>query len=186
VSVNGKPAYVYYISPQQINALAPADLPINGPVPVEVNNNGRKTIYNVVLQTHVSPAIFQVPVGKTVYAAATSADGTLLVPAGAVPGAVTRAAKPGETISLYATGLGATNPEYGDGVIPPQPLALKVTPRVVIGRSAARVVYAGLVSPGLYQVNAVVPDVAAAGEYPVLIGTEGLASLASVVIPVAP
>ena len=48
VLVNGKPAYVYYISPTQINALAPEDATI-GSVPIEIDNNGRHSLFEVTL-----------------------------------------------------------------------------------------------------------------------------------------
>lgn len=41
-TVNGKPAYIYYISPAQINILTPPDS-MSGPVPVVVTNNGTLT-----------------------------------------------------------------------------------------------------------------------------------------------
>jgi uncharacterized protein (TIGR03437 family) len=71
----------------------------------------------------------------------------------------TVAAKPGDTILLYGTGFGSTTPASPAGqVTSPAPLANQVT--LWIGGAATTTQYAGLVSPGLYQFNLVVPDVA--------------------------
>jgi hypothetical protein len=56
------------------------------------------------------------------------------------------------------TGLGATNPAVPNGQTFPAPLPLSVTPTVTIGGLNAQVAFAGLISPGLYQVNVVIPS----------------------------
>jgi uncharacterized protein (TIGR03437 family) len=57
VTVDGKPAYVYFISPTQLNVLSPDDA-TQGAVPVQVTTAGR--ISNVVdaIETALSPALF--------------------------------------------------------------------------------------------------------------------------------
>ena len=48
VTVVGKPAYVYFIGPTQLNLLAPADA-TEGAVPVQVmTTQGRSTVVNAV------------------------------------------------------------------------------------------------------------------------------------------
>jgi uncharacterized protein (TIGR03437 family) len=68
-------------------------------------------------------------------------------------------AKPGETIVVYGTGFGATQPSISATAPVPSPLALANLQdlRVRIGGVDAAVAFAGLISPGLYQFNVVVP-----------------------------
>jgi uncharacterized protein (TIGR03437 family) len=76
----------------------------------------------------------------------------------------TRPAKPGETILLYATGLGPTDPAVPPGATfsGAAPTVDQVT--VTIGGVKAPVAFAGLVGAGLYQINATVPNVGAGDE----------------------
>src|SRR5262249_15331032 len=58
VTVNGAPAYVYYISPVQINFLTPTSMPASGQVSIQVNNGPLAgTITNVPALT-IGPALF--------------------------------------------------------------------------------------------------------------------------------
>lgn len=72
-----------------------------------------------------------------------------------------------ETISIFATGLGAVRPAIATGAAaPPIPLSATVAePEVTIGGARAVVSFSGLAPEfaGLYQVNAVIPASAAAG-----------------------
>ena len=84
-------------------------------------------------------------------------------------------AAPGETIVIYATGLGATSPALIPGLVPADAASLVTLPRVTIGGDNATVVSAGSVagSPGLYQISFQVPSTAANGDLPLvlLVGT---------------
>jgi uncharacterized protein (TIGR03437 family) len=82
--------------------------------------------------------------------AALHADYSLVGAPGLLPGVPTQPAKPGETILLYGTGFGPTTPPL------PAPLANPV--QIKIGGIAATVAFAGLVGPGLYQFNVMVPS----------------------------
>ena len=77
------------------------------------------------------------------------------------PNISARPAKPGETIVFYGTGFGKTNPDvpFRMRFTGAAPLAGTTPVRLQIGNSQAQVVYVGLVGNGLYQINAVVPDV---------------------------
>jgi len=170
VLVNGKPAYVYYISPTQINALAPEDATI-GSVPIEIDNNGRRSLFEVTLRRTRAPGLFMMPAPVARLAATTLPDGTLVAPAETFPSVVTRGAKTGEAIAVYATGLGATNPAYPEGRLFDQPLPI-AAPSVTIGGRPAKVLYAGLISPGLYQINVEVPELPA-GEHEIVVSAQG-------------
>jgi uncharacterized protein (TIGR03437 family) len=170
VLVNGKPAYVYYISPTQINALAPEDTMI-GTVPIEIDNNGRRSLFEITVRRTRAPGLFMMPAPVARLAATTLPDGTLVAPPGTFPAATTRGAKAGEAISLYATGLGTTNPAYPEGRLFDQPLPI-TAPTVTIGGRTAKVLYAGLISPGLYQINVEVPELPA-GEHEIVVSAQG-------------
>ncbi|HYM09581.1 MAG TPA: choice-of-anchor D domain-containing protein, partial [Bryobacterales bacterium] len=110
VQVNGKPAAVYFISPAQINALAPSDSTL-GPVNVTVTNpQGTSAAAAATLQVY-SPAFFLFDPQNRRYLAAEHSNGKLLGKPGLFGSAVsTLPAKPGEIISLFGTGFGPTNP----------------------------------------------------------------------------
>ena len=179
VTVNGKPAYIYYISPTQINALSPAD-DSQGPVEVKVTSNGLSSGAVTAQLNALSPAFFTF---DGAYLAATHADNGLLGKAGLFASAptATTPAKPGETIILYGTGFGATNPAITAGQLTDKLASLSVQPVITIGGVEAAVAFAGLVPPyaGLYQFNVVVPDSLANGDQPVVARIGGASSLTS-------
>lgn len=157
VSINGKPAYVYYVSPTQLNVLAPED-PAEGPVPVEVVNILGRSNAVTVQKQRVAPALFTLPAQPRRYVAAIFPDGTIVGKPDLLEGVATRPAKPGDVIALYATGLGPTDPPYPDGQIIRQPALLTNQVSIRIGEAVATVEFAGLVGAGLYQINLKVPD----------------------------
>ncbi|HXA51192.1 MAG TPA: IPT/TIG domain-containing protein, partial [Candidatus Acidoferrum sp.] len=97
-----------------------------------------------------SPAFFTA--GKYVIAA--HADGSLVGTPAISPGATP--AKPGETIAIYGTGFGATNPA-SDGIVVASPANLAATPAVMVGGAAAMITFSGLSAAGLNQINVTLP-----------------------------
>ena len=190
VTINGQNAPVIYVQPDQINLQAP-----------QISGGGRATVIVIAnpgapnelrsdpvtfdVQPY-SPAFFTFN-GKNI--AATSADGSTLiadpsVAAGAAP------AKPGDTVVLYATGLGATNPQVIAGDIPADQAATAAPVTVTVGGAAlpaADVLYAGatpLSIGGLQQIRVRLPASLSEGDVPVLISVGGVQSPAGTVIPV--
>ena len=160
VTVNGKPAPVSYISPTQINFLVPGNA-VAGPAQIEVTNNGLTSATLTATLASSAPAFFTIgsnATTKNLYIAATHADNSLLAPAKLLSGVTSTPATEGETIVLYATGLGATATTAPNGQLVGAPLPLAELPRVTIGGLPAKVDFAGLVAPGLYQVNVVIPS----------------------------
>jgi uncharacterized protein (TIGR03437 family) len=151
-TVNGKSAYIYYISPTQINVLTPPDA-MNGPVQVVVTNNGTATVAFTAQAQSISPSFFVFNGGP--YVAAEHLNGSLIGPATLYPGASTPA-KPGEIIVIYANGFGPTNVPIATGSTT-QGGTLSPLPAVQIGGVAATVQFAGLVAPGEFQFNVVIP-----------------------------
>ena len=161
VTIDGKAAAVAYVSPTQINVLA-ADDTATGLVPVQVKAPAGTTDSALALEQTAAPAFFQFGAPAAVYVAGTHADGSYLAGAALVQqGVVGTPAKPGETIVVYGTGFGATQPAISATVLVPSalPLANVQDLRIRIGGVDAAIAFAGLISPGLYQFNVVVPEV---------------------------
>jgi len=155
VTINGKAAAVEYISPGQLNVQAPQDSAA-GPVQVQVTNASGTATGTATLQQY-APAFFTLP-GK--YAAAVHVDGTLTAPVGFFGGAATsRSAQPGEVVQIYGTGFGPTSPAVTAGQLftGAPPLLDLSQLHIRIGGVPATVQFAGLVVPGEYQINVVVP-----------------------------
>ena len=152
VTLNGVNAFVYYISPQQVNVLAPPNL-APGIVQVQVNNKAGVSAPASVISQSISPTFFTFGAGP--YVTAVHADGSLIGPATLYPGYSTPA-KAGESILLFANGFGPTSSSVVSGS-EAQGGTLATNPGIMIGGLQASVQFAGLISPGLYQFNVVVP-----------------------------
>jgi uncharacterized protein (TIGR03437 family) len=180
VTVNGKPAYVYYISPKQIDILTPADT-ATGPVNVIVTSNGLTSATISATMAAYSPGLFLLKDNKSV--AAIHADGSIVGAATLYTGASTPA-KAGETITLFANGIGPTSPAFPDGQTVSSPLTVVTTPTVTFGGASAQVTYAGLTMAGVYQLNVVVPAATAPGDIPVTVSVGSATSAANTIITV--
>jgi len=182
VSVGGQAAYVDYISPTQINIVAP-DVG-TGNVAVTVKTpNGTSPAVMAVAQT-VQPAFFQ----WGSYTVATHQDYSLAVKNGTLSGLMTVPAAPGDVIILWGTGFGPTNPAAPSGMEVPggttYNTASKVT--VTVGNAPATV-YGAALAPGfaaLYQVAIQIPTTLADGDYPIVATVSGTQSPASTLITV--
>jgi len=160
VTVNSKPAYVNFVSPGQLNVLMPLDATL-GPVPLVVTNNGLVSASTTVQLQSVAPAFF---IFKNNYAAALHSDNVSIVgPTNLFPGSSTPT-KPGETIVLFGTGFGQTNPSIPNGTLVTTASPLPVTPIVTFAGIGAQVTFSGLTAAGLYQINVIVPPTVEDGD----------------------
>ena len=182
VTVNGKPAYVSFISATQVNVLTPLDS-TTGAVAVTINNGTTTSPALTANVQPVSPGFLRFNDG--IHIAAEHADYSLLGPASlSVPGSTFTPAKPGEIILLYGDGFGlpvSTITTGSDAQTGPLP----TLPQVTIGDTMATVQYAGLISPGLYQINVVVPSTAVNGDNQVIATYAGASSPTGAMIPVS-
>jgi uncharacterized protein (TIGR03118 family) len=181
VSVNGQPAFVYFVSPRQINILTPANMAVGGPAQIVVTDNGLTSQTMSVPTSAFGPAFFLLG-GK--YGVAVHADGKIVGPTTLVANNSTPA-KPGETIAFYATGLGNTTPGVANGQVVSQAAPTAVLPTVEIGGAPATVTFGGLVATGLYQVNAVVPASVPDGDNALTVSIAGYTSPGGVFVNVA-
>jgi uncharacterized protein (TIGR03437 family) len=178
VSIGGKAAFVYYISPTQINVQAP-DV-ASGSTSIVVTSGGTASNTATATVADYSPAFFVA--GN--YAIATHADGSLVAPAGTFAGS-TPAAR-GETVTLWGTGFGATTPSVAPGQTAGSSAIAYVNspPSVSIGGVTASV-YGAALNPsalGLYQVTVTVPPSAPSGDQPIVASVGGQSSPASGVL----
>lgn len=187
VLVNGTAAAMYYISPTQISFQVPAG--ISGAASVQVTRDG--LVSNAVNAPAVTnaPGIFPIIVNGINYAAAVFTDGKI---AGdpSVSSAY-RNAKPGDAISLFATGLAPSAAGMEVSVTP----LTGVT--VTVDSVAINPGFAGLVAVGEFQINFTLPQQfanMAAGNYPITISINGVSSPSTinsappgpVVLPIQP
>jgi uncharacterized protein (TIGR03437 family) len=181
VTLNGEKAFVYYISPTQINILTPPDLATGTVQVLAATNAGTSASFAAQAQAE-SPSFFIFGGGP--YVAATHGNGSLLGPASLYPGQTTPA-NPGETIVLYANGFGPTSTPVVSGS-ETQSGSLNPLPVIAIGGTAATVQFAGLISPGLYQFNVVVPASTPAGDNALTATYAGLVTQTGVLVTVGP
>jgi uncharacterized protein (TIGR03437 family) len=191
VTVDNKPAFVYFYcsavtdpacAQDQLNILTPLDT-ATGPVPVVVTSGGVSSPPFTVNMQAVSPSFLLF--GATEYIAATHADYSLIGPTSLYPGLSTPAAS-SETIVLYAVGFGLPSASLVNGASK-QSGSLGVLPVCTLGGNPASLTFAGLNgSPGLYQLNLVVPASATTGDNLVSCTYGGAATPAGALITVQP
>lgn len=182
VTIGGKLAYVFFVSPGQLNVLAP-DVG-TGTMNITVTNSGATSAPIASTSQTVSPAFF-LWVGK--YTVATRQDFTWAVANGTFAGVGTVPAKPGDVIILWGTGFGPTSPAAPVGVqVPPNAYPTENPVTVTVGGTNAPVFGAALAPgfAGLYQVAIQIPASAPDGDLPVVASIDGAQSPASVFITV--
>ena len=188
VQINGSPATIAFVSPSQINVQAPWELdPTAGKVSLVVTNGlGASQSVSVPIVAY-SPAIVNLNL-STPRALVTNADGSLNGPSGSIPGVSTNPATAGDTIVIYATGLGPVSPSPVDGAASfDQPRNTNAMPVVMIGGMSAQVVSSALSpqSVGVYAVSVVVPQGVSTGPsvpLQIQIGGVSSANLATVTL----
>ena len=178
-TVNGKNAYVYYVSPSQLNILTPPDAML-GPVQVSVTNNGVTAASFTAQAQPTSPSFFVFNGGP--YVAAVHLDGSLIGPATLYPNASTPA-KPGETITIFANGFGPTSVPVVIGSST-QSGTLSPLPVIQIGGIRANVIFAGLVAPGEFQFNVIVPASIGNGDQSINASSAGASTQSGALITV--
>jgi uncharacterized protein (TIGR03437 family) len=182
VMIDGKPAYVYYISPTQINVQAPTDS-ATGAVNVVVTNNGNISPTATAQLQPAAPAFFGFA-NSTLAVASRLPDYAVVADPSIVPGLAT--AKPGDLLILWGTGFGATTPLAPAGtVVNGAPATSAVT--VTVGGVQVPVVSSVLTtgSAGLYQITIQLPVTVATGTVQVQASVGGVQTPAGTTIFIA-
>jgi uncharacterized protein (TIGR03437 family) len=183
VSIGGQSAYIEYISPTQINVLAP-NVP-GGAVSVTVTTPSGTSPTSTATASVYGPAFFLWPGSQVV---ATRQDYSLAVENGTFSGSATVAAKPGEVLILWGTGFGPTSPAAPVGVeTPTTPTYFtQALPSVTINGVEA-MVYGAALAPGfagLYQVAIQAPPTLSNGTWPLRVSIGGVQSTGTMVLSV--
>ena len=182
VTIDNKPAYLWFVSPTQINLQAPDDA-TTGVVSVVVTTPAGTVTSSVTLAPQ-GPSLSLLGDGRHVAAEILTAFGgyDLAGPSNTFS-YTTRPVKAGETLVLYGVGLGPTNPSVaaGKAFSGSAPVTGPVT--VTIGGLTAHVMYAGIIEAGLDQINVVVPA-AASGDQPIFVSVGGVRTASGPVVAV--
>ena len=139
----------------QINVQAPTDSTL-GAVNVVVDNNGAVSAPSTAQLQAAAPAFFMYP-GTSSALASRLPDYTLAGDPSVLAGAI--AAKPGDTLVLWGTGFGATDPTVAAGTVVVGAPVVVQAPTVTVGGVAVPVLSTVLTvgSAGLYQVTIQLP-----------------------------
>jgi uncharacterized protein (TIGR03437 family) len=113
---------------------------------------------------------------------ATHPDNSLLGPPSLYPGSSTPA-RPTEVVTLYAVGFGLPATALVNGAST-QGGSLPVLPVCQVGGTQASLTFAGLITPGLYQLNVTIPATAASGDNSLTCSYGGLSTPAGNLITV--
>jgi uncharacterized protein (TIGR03437 family) len=166
-TVNGIPAPIFYTSPGQIGIQIPVEV-TGSSATLAIKAEGQTSAEETFALEPAAPGIFSTTGDGRGAASVTHANGFLVTP--------TNPAVRGETVALYATGLGAMTPVVASGAIAPGTSRLAVQPVVTLGGVPATVVFAGQSGccVGLNQVNFTVPPGAPTGNtVPIVVSVNG-------------
>jgi uncharacterized protein (TIGR03437 family) len=180
VMIGGQAAFVDYVSATQVNAQLPSNIAPGGMLPLTVTNaNGTSAAVNLTVNTTapglLAPASFKV--GTNQYLVAQHADGSYVLPVGAISGVNSHPAQPGETVVTYGVGFGPVTPDIPAGQIVTQVNSISAPLQILFGQARAELPYSGLAPTfvGLYQFNLTVPTVANSDLVPVTFTLGGVA-----------
>jgi uncharacterized protein (TIGR03437 family) len=188
VSIDNKPAFIWFVSPGQINVQAPDDSNTGTVLVVVTNGSGTASstatlqqfgpTFSVLDGTHVAGIVLS-PNGLGAYG-----GGTYDVVGPGNLGFNTRPANKGDVVELFGTGFGPTNPTVPAG----KPLSISAPKTVqqvtiTIG-NVSQTVDAYIVGAGLYQMNVTIPLTVASGDLALRATAGGAQTPSTVVISV--
>jgi uncharacterized protein (TIGR03437 family) len=165
VQVNGINAPVNFVTPSTISAQIPFEIAI-GPASVTVQVQSARSAPANITIVPLAPSLFT-----------SGADGLFLDsnfrPINAANPAVWE-----DAVTVFATGLGQTDPPLTTGATPTTPARILAAVTLIVGPAQVPV-SAALASPagvGIYQISFVVPKQVPPGSNPLLIRIDGIAS----------
>lgn len=177
VEVGTERVPVFFAGAGQINAQIPTGAAGRLPVTVILNPGSMREQKSDPMMVTVNPTAPAFFLFDATTVAAVAQDGMRI----GTPGVASRPARPGEVISFYANGLGASNPVWQAGEIPSAGAPVSgVTVRLGTNiLPLSDIQYAGLAPgaiSGLYQINVRIPMGTAAGATPVRVSVGGVTS----------
>ncbi len=185
VTINNKPAYLWYASPTQLNVEAPDDNS-RGTVNVTVTTSAGSGSATVTL-ADASPSFQWIDANSHVLGLILRPDGSgsqgsgansydLLGPTGTSLGFKTVAAKAGDTVVLYGVGFGPTNPAVPAGQIfsGAAPAIDSVT--LTINGKTVKPSFTGIWFTGAFQMNVTIPSGLGTGDQTMTATVNGVTS----------
>lgn len=172
--VGGLDSPFFYVSKTQLVVQVPAELSGNQTYSALLVANGQYTVPQDIDFAPVALATVTYADGITLVAQ--HAGTTVLVDSN-------HPAKPGETLTIYLVGMGATTPPVASGTPAPSSPLASVPPnvQVTVAGQTASISFAGLTpgGVGLYQINFQVPTGATTGSLDVAITQNGVSANAT-------
>jgi uncharacterized protein (TIGR03437 family) len=153
VTMGGQAAQIVSAAASQINVLVPAAL-ATGPQRISVQVRGTEVAGGQVTITAAGPGLFVLDPADISQAGAVENEDYRVNDA-------TLPAAPGSILQIFATGYANPDPSRAT--------------QVYVGGVPAQIAFNGTVSPGLWQINAVVPP-GATGQLPLFVTSGGVAS----------
>jgi uncharacterized protein (TIGR03437 family) len=190
VEINGRAAYLIYVSSGQINLQAPDDT-ATGTVSVVVTTGVGKATATVTLgqfapsfnlldgAKHVSGIILR-PYRNGAYGGG-SYD--ILGPTGGSLGYPTVAAQAGDTVELFGVGFGPTTPFVPSGQAFSGFANVNNSVALSINGVVVKPSFVGLSGAGLYQINLTIPACIGEGDVPISLLVGGMQTQAGVLFP---
>ncbi|MGA2214958.1 MAG: hypothetical protein ABSH31_16915 [Bryobacteraceae bacterium] len=165
VYVGGQPAFVVFVSPTETIVQLAFNVPVGASTVTVTTAAGSSTPFGVTIAA-VAPGLPLLGLGNTGFGSFTDTKTYI---------SASNLAQPGEALSLYAIGLGATNPVIAAGASPTTSTTTVAPPMLTVGGTAAAVSFSGYIQPGLYQINFTVPTTVQ-GSVPVVLSIDGVSS----------
>jgi uncharacterized protein (TIGR03437 family) len=166
VSVGSRLLPLYFVSPGQINAQLPADLPLGAATLVVTTEDGSQVTAKFTIAQD-APGLFTLESNDKPYALAFHKNGTLVTE--------TAPAQVGETLRLYGTGFGPTTPMRVEGLAVPNAPSFVITDPVSVQVNGASFLsssaYAlpGGVSVDVVEFALTPPNTPAPGDFPLTV-----------------
>ena len=188
VRINGKSAYLWYVSPAQINLQVPDDT-ATGTVPVVVTTSigsASSTVtlgpfapsFNLLDSKHVTGIILRSN-GTGAYGGGTY---DILGPTGNSLGYATVAAQAGDILEIFGVGFGPTSPAIPAGQVFSGAASTLNPVKLLINNLSVTPLFAGLSSAGLYQINLMVPPGAGTGDVSLFATVGGMQTPSGILI----
>jgi len=187
VRVGGALAPVIHVYPKQVSFQAPnlsASLSVGVQVILNCGEGEVKSnVENVEMRVASPEFLFfvQNADGRNAVKAIDAVTGAFVGPSGLIAGGNFVPAKPGDYVTIFGSGFGATNPLFFAGDLADRAAPVTALVSVTLGGrpvAASDILYAGATPgfAGLYQVNLRIPEDAADGNLPLVISVSGVPS----------
>ncbi len=189
VTINNKPAYLWFVSSTQINLQAPDDPGASGTVPVVVttpNGSATSTVtlgqfspsFSLLDATHVAGIIIRTDGSGTQGGGGYDIIGPKSSPLGypMVP------AKAGDVVELFGVGFGPTNPSVPAGHAFSGAAKAADSVTILINGTAITPDFCGMTGAGLFQINLKIPSGLGTGDVSLVAQVGGVQTPTGIVI----